>query len=135
MMALTSKQTLISMPLMMLREDSTLFARDISIKNQNGKQTGETMFKTNEYFDGKVKSIAFENTEGPATIGVMAPGDYEFGTSTVEYMTVVSGQMSVKLPDTEEWKVFKAGQTFIVEKDKKFQLQISQASAYLCVYK
>lgn len=45
------------------------------------------MFKTNDYFDGKVKSIAFETAEGPATIGVMAAGEYEFGTSTIEYMT------------------------------------------------
>lgn len=33
------------------------------------------MFKVNEYFDGTVKSIAFGTAEGPATIGVMAPGD------------------------------------------------------------
>ena len=36
------------------------------------------MFKTNEYFDGKVKSIALESSEGTATIGVMAKGEYEF---------------------------------------------------------
>ncbi len=56
------------------------------------------MFKVNEYFDGKVKSLAFRTAEGPATIGVMAPGEYEFGTSTVEIMTVVSGALTVKLP-------------------------------------
>jgi uncharacterized protein YaiE (UPF0345 family) len=42
------------------------------------------MFKVNDYFDGKVKSLAFESEEGPATIGVMAAGEYEFGTSTKE---------------------------------------------------
>ena len=42
------------------------------------------MFKVNEYFDGTVKSIAFGTAEGPATIGVMAPGEYEFGTSQRE---------------------------------------------------
>ena len=47
------------------------------------------MFKVNEYFDGTVKSIAFEMTEGPATIGVMAPG--EFGTAQLEVMHVVAG--------------------------------------------
>lgn len=36
------------------------------------------MFNTNEYFDGKVKSIAFESGEGRATIGAMAAGEYEF---------------------------------------------------------
>lgn len=40
------------------------------------------MFKTNEYFDGNVKSIAFTAANGHATMGVMAPGEYEFGTST-----------------------------------------------------
>ena len=62
------------------------------------------MFKVNEYYDGKVKSLAFENAEGNLTIGVMAPGEYEFGTSTVEYMTVVSGELTVKLPGDDEWK-------------------------------
>ncbi|MEA3445910.1 MAG: pyrimidine/purine nucleoside phosphorylase, partial [Bacteroidota bacterium] len=64
------------------------------------------MFKTNEYFDGKVKSIAFDDENGPATIGVMAIGEYEFGTSTKEYMTVTSGKMMVQLPGTDEWKTF-----------------------------
>jgi hypothetical protein len=45
------------------------------------------MFKVNKYFDGKVKSLAFQTADGPATIGVMAAGEYEFGTSTVEIMT------------------------------------------------
>lgn len=93
------------------------------------------MFKTNEYFDGKVKSIAFTTTEGPATIGVMAPGEYEFGTSTVEYMTVTSGKLSVRLPGSGEWKEFKAFETFIVDKDTKFQLIVKEESSYLCLYK
>lgn len=51
------------------------------------------MFKVNEYFDGKVKSLGFSMADGPATIGVMAPGEYEFGTSSKEYMTVTSGKL------------------------------------------
>ena len=60
------------------------------------------MFKTNEYFDGKVKSIALDSTEGTATIGVMAAGEYEFGTTTIEIMTVISGELSVMLPGETE---------------------------------
>ena len=56
------------------------------------------MFKVNEYFGGKVKSLAFASPAGPATIWVMAPGEYEFGTSTLEIMQVVSGKLTVKLP-------------------------------------
>jgi uncharacterized protein YaiE (UPF0345 family) len=93
------------------------------------------MFKTNEYFEGKVKSIAFTTAEGPATIGVMAVGEYEFGTSSVEYMTVTSGKLTVKLPGSSEWKDYKPFETFIVEKDKKFQLIVKEETSYLCLYK
>ena len=92
------------------------------------------MFKTNEYFDGKVKSIAFAATEGPATLGVMAPGEYEFGTSSIEYMTLVSGIMTVLLPGQSEWKEFKPFDTFMVPKDQKFKLKIASDAAYLCRY-
>jgi len=92
------------------------------------------MFKVNEYFDGKVKSIAFQSASGAATVGVMAEGEYEFGTSTKEYMTVTSGKLTVMLPGDSNWKEFNAGETFIVEKDKKFKVKASPATAYLCVY-
>ncbi len=93
------------------------------------------MFKSNEYFDGNVKSIAFENSGGPATIGVMAPGEYEFDTSTVEYMTVTSGALTVLLPGEDDWKEYNEGDTFIVEKDSSFKVKVKEASAYRCLYK
>lgn len=93
------------------------------------------MFKTNEYFDGKVKSIAFETEDGPATIGVMAAGEYEFGTSTVEYMTVTSGALTVMLPGSDAWKTYNQGDTFMVEKDKTFRVKVEDDSSYLCLYK
>lgn len=93
------------------------------------------MLKVNEYFGGKVKSIGFAAADGPATVGVMAPGDYEFGTATKEIMSVVSGALAVKLPGSESWREFKAGETFIVEKDKKFQLKVAVDTAYLCLYR
>jgi uncharacterized protein YaiE (UPF0345 family) len=92
------------------------------------------MFKTNEYFDGKVKSIAFSTPDGPATMGVMAPGEYEFGTSTVEHMTVVSGVMVVQLPDSREWQEIRPFDMFVVPKDRKFRLRIETDAAYLCLY-
>jgi len=93
------------------------------------------MFKTNEYFDGKVKSITFKTAEGPATIGVMAAGAYEFGTATVEYMTVTSGEMKVQLPGDSDWKTYTEFETFVVEKDVKFKVKISEDTSYRCLYK
>jgi purine/pyrimidine-nucleoside phosphorylase len=86
---------------------------------------GGSVFKVHEYFDGKVKSLAFQTAEGPATIGVMAPGDYEFGTSTVEIMAVVSGALTVKLPGSEAWTTYMAGDGLTVAAD----------AAYLCLYR
>ncbi|MGZ5480055.1 MAG: pyrimidine/purine nucleoside phosphorylase, partial [Candidatus Aminicenantales bacterium] len=83
------------------------------------------MFKVNEYFDGKVKSLAFKSMEGPATVGVMAAGEYEFGTSTVEVMTVLSGTLRVKLPGSPAWKDYEVGERFTVEAGKKFQLRVA----------
>ena len=92
------------------------------------------MFKTNEYFDGKVASIAFAGEQKPATVGVMAPGEYEFGTEAAETMTVVSGSMTVKLPGSEDWKTFTAGDAYDVPANSKFQLKIEKDCAYLCTY-
>ncbi|MBI9054405.1 MAG: pyrimidine/purine nucleoside phosphorylase [Bacteroidales bacterium] len=93
------------------------------------------MFNTNEYFDGKVKSIAFETSEGAATIGVMAAGEYEFGTSTIEFMTVTSGVMTVQQPGETEWKDYKEFETFRVEKDVKFKVKVNGDTSYRCLYK
>jgi len=92
------------------------------------------MFKTNEYFDGNVKSIAFSSGDKAATIGVMAAGEYEFGTSTKEEMRVTSGEMDVMLPGSTEWKTYKANETFFVDKDVKFNVRMTMDTTYLCIY-
>ena len=92
------------------------------------------MLTVNEYFEGKVKSIAFKTSTLPATVGVMVAGDYTFGTSQKEYMTVVSGELIVKLPGSEEFVSFTDGQTFIVEANQSFDLEVTVDTAYFCKY-
>jgi hypothetical protein len=93
------------------------------------------MFKTNEYYDGNVKSIAFEMPDGPATIGVMAAGEYNFGTSSVEYMTVTSGELLVLQPSETEWKSYKPFSMFTVEKGVTFRVKAETDTTYLCLYR
>jgi uncharacterized protein YaiE (UPF0345 family) len=93
------------------------------------------MFKVNEYFEGNVKSIAFSTTEGPATVGVMAKGEYEFGTSTKEIMLVTTGRVTVKLPGASDWKEYKPFERFEVEANNKFQVRIDEESSYVCFYR
>lgn len=92
------------------------------------------MLKVNEYFDGKVMSIALQTETLPATVGVMEPGDYEFGTSQKEVMTIVSGKMEVLLPGGEEWQNFTNGESFEIEANVKFKVRLSGQTAYFCTY-
>lgn len=92
------------------------------------------MLDVNEYFDGKVKSIGFKTDTLPATVGVMDIGEYTFGTSQKETMTVVSGALTVKLPGSDDWATFEAGSHFIVEANQSFDLKVAVATAYLCTY-
>ena len=93
------------------------------------------MFTHNEYFDGKVKSIAFASEEAPATVGVMAAGEFEFGTDCIEVMTVISGSMEIKLPGSDQWKNFTAGDQFTIEKGVRFGVRTQADTSYLCLYK
>ncbi len=92
------------------------------------------MFKTNEYFGGNVVSIAFQTQSLPATVGVMAAGDYEFGTSQRETMKVISGKLEVKLPGSDSWTSYGEGESFIVEANQKFQVKVESDTSYLCLY-
>ena len=92
------------------------------------------MISSNEYFEGKVKSLGFSNEGGKFTAGVMVAGDYEFDTSSVEYMTLVAGAWDIRLPGSEKFVSYPEGSTFEVAAGEKFQLHVLQDSSYLCRY-
>lgn len=92
------------------------------------------MFNSNEYFDGKVKSIAFQTADKAATVGVMAAGEYVFNTSDKEKMTVITGEMKIQLADERTSRNYNAGQSFQVEANSSFNVTVSSDCAYLCEY-
>ena len=92
------------------------------------------MLKTNEYFDGKVKSIAFQTETLPATVGVMAVGEYVFNTAEKEKVTVVSGALTVKLAGADEEKTYTVGESFDVPANSSFDVKVTTETAYLCLY-
>ena len=93
------------------------------------------MLKVNEYFEGRVKSISLVTSEGPATVGVMEKGSYEFGTSTREILIVTTGELKVKLPGEAEWKTFRPYDRFEVAANSKFRLEVPADASYICYYK
>ena len=93
------------------------------------------MIKVNEYFDGKVKSLALSVAGESVTAGVMQAGEYEFNTGKREIMTVTAGSMDVKLPGSAEFKTYARGQSYEVPASSKFQLKIHGDCAYICEFK
>jgi len=87
----------------------------------------------NSYFEGKVQSLAVATPRGPATVGVIEPGRYSFGTDCEEHMHIVSGLLKAKLPGGE-WQSYGAGQHFVVPPHVKFEVDAAADVAYLCYY-
>lgn len=92
------------------------------------------MLQVNEYFDGNVKSIGLQTATLPATVGVMEAGEYEFGTSQKEVMTVVSGTLEAKLPGETEFRAYTDGQSFNIDANVTFHVRTSAQVAYFCTY-
>ncbi len=90
--------------------------------------------KANIYFDGKVTSRAVIFTNGTKkTLGIMMPGEYEFGTEAKELMEIMAGEMDVQLPG-QDWITVKSGDQFEVPANSKFQLKVKEVSDYCCSY-
>ena len=95
----------------------------------------EIVKKANIYFDGKVTSrtVIFPNGE-KKTLGIMLPGDYEFGTNEQEIMEILSGELDILLPQEMEWRAVTGGEQFVVPANSKFKLIIKQVTDYCCSY-
>lgn len=92
------------------------------------------MISVNEYFEGNVKSLGYTTAAGKSTVGVMNAGEYEFGTGSAETMTVIQGQMEVKLAGEEVVTIYAAGDSFDVPANSKFWVKVSVQTSYLCEY-
>jgi len=91
--------------------------------------------KANVYFDGKVTSRKITFPDGSVkTLGIMLPGEYEFGTGKAELMEIQSGAMAALLPGTTDWIEIKAGQSFNAPADSKFKLKVTEVSDYICSF-
>ena len=89
----------------------------------------------NVYFDGKVTSRKVTFVDGSfKTLGIMMPGEYEFGTEAAELMEITAGDMSVLLPNSDEWLDIKGGQSFNVPANASFKVRASTIIDYCCSY-
>ncbi|NLK92343.1 MAG: pyrimidine/purine nucleoside phosphorylase [Bacteroidales bacterium] len=91
--------------------------------------------KANVYFNGNVTSRTVLFPDGTRkTLGIMMPGEYEFGTDSAELMEMLGGNMDVLLPNESEWKSYAEGDSFHVPAKSSFKLKVNTVVDYCCSY-
>ena len=89
----------------------------------------------NSYFDGAVTSRTIHFSDGSRkTLGFMLPGTYEFGTAAAELMEIMSGELDVKLPGSNEWVTVQGSGSFNVPADSSFHVNVKSVTDYCCSY-
>ena len=91
--------------------------------------------KANVYFNGQVSSRTIQFSNGSEkTLGFMLPGEYQFNTASKELMEILAGELSLLLPDTDNWKTIKAGESFEVPSDSHFTVKVIENCDYCCSF-
>ena len=91
--------------------------------------------KANVYFNGNVTSRTVLFPDGTRkTLGIMMPGEYEFGTDSAELIEMLGGNMDVLLPNESEWKSYAEGDSFHVPAKSSFKLKVNTVVDYCCSY-
>ncbi len=89
----------------------------------------------NVYFDGKVTSRTVRFSDGSEkTLGVMLPGEYEFGTVKPELMEIISGKLEVFMPGEKRGTTYGEGESFNVPGDSMFQVKVKELTDYVCSF-
>jgi len=88
----------------------------------------------NSYFEGGVQSLATARNGRKFSVGIIAHGEYHFGTEAAERMTVISGLLTVKTDGSSEWIPYPAGTNFEVPEKSGFDVKATGDTAYQCEY-
>lgn len=89
--------------------------------------------KANVYFDGRCVSHTVLFPDGSRkTIGIIFPSLLNFGTGAPEIMEINGGVCRVRLDGESEWKTYRAGDTFQVPGNSRFDIETLELLDYVC---
>ena len=92
------------------------------------------MFQLRKYHGDRVQSLTYDDGKENFSVGILAPGEYEFGALKKEITTVTHGELTVWVEGNDDWKTYKEGETFEVDSHKNFKLKVDRVTAYICFY-
>ena len=91
--------------------------------------------QANLYFEGRVSSRTLLLADGTRkTLGVILPGEYEFGTAAAEHMEMLAGALRARLPGSDAWVPYAAGESFDVPANSRFRVLVDTFADYCCTY-
>lgn len=89
--------------------------------------------QANVYFDGKCVSHGLTYPDGTKkSVGVVLPATLTFNTGAPEIMECVAGSCEYKLDGSDQWLTSKAGESFQVPANSKFDIRVTEAYHYIC---
>mmetsp|Transcript_5261 Transcript_5261/g.6763 ORF Transcript_5261/g.6763 Transcript_5261/m.6763 type:complete len:96 (-) Transcript_5261:242-529(-) len=89
----------------------------------------------NSYFDSGVQSLASTTSNGDKySVGIIAVGHYHFDTESPERMSVINGELTIKLDGSSEWVSYSNGSYFEVPANSGFSVKATNDTAYHCQY-
>lgn len=92
------------------------------------------MFELKRYHGDRVMSLTYDDDNVSFSVGVISPGEYEFGAMKSEKYTVTSGVIRCWAEGDKEWSTNQINEIFTVPSRKNFKLSVDKISSYICYY-
>ena len=89
--------------------------------------------QANIYFDGQCVSHTVLFPDGSRkTVGVIFPSILTFNTGDPEVIEINSGKCKIRLHGQDDWKTYKAGESFSVAGNTSFDIETIDTLDYVC---
>ena len=92
------------------------------------------MYELKKYHGDRVQSLTYDNDQVAFSVGIISPGEYQFGAMKKEIYTVTSGKIDAWTEESDQWNSFTAGETFTIPYRKNYKLKVTAISSYVCFY-
>ncbi|MBF0219191.1 MAG: pyrimidine/purine nucleoside phosphorylase [Gammaproteobacteria bacterium] len=89
--------------------------------------------EANVFFDGQCISHTILTADGSRkSLGVILPGTLVFNTGAPERMELLKGECRVRLQGDESWQNYSGGESFNVEGESRFEIEVFSIIHYVC---
>lgn len=92
------------------------------------------MFELKKYHGDRVMSLTYDDDNDSFSVGIISPGEYEFGAIKSEEFTVTSGVIKCWVEGDQSWSINEKNEVFTVPARKNFKLSVDKTSTYICFY-